>query len=105
MLEQAVALLELSDLGFFGERQAVAHAFFDLGSLQPPLDTRATATTSRQNSAGNAFGIALLLPVMVTITAQESTEVGAIPVTISVVRSFQSHALLRTRGAGIKQAT
>jgi hypothetical protein len=40
LLEEAVSLLELSDLGFFGEREAVTLALFDLGSLEPPLHAR-----------------------------------------------------------------
>jgi hypothetical protein len=33
LLEQAVALPQLTDLGFFGECQALANAVFDLCSL------------------------------------------------------------------------
>src|SRR6266571_1348615 len=50
-------------------------AIWDIGtSLR-----RATATTSRRNSRGNAFGICCLLPVRVILTDQESTKGWAVP--------------------------
>jgi hypothetical protein len=41
---------------------------------------RATATTSRRNSNGNAFGMTDILPARTQVlTDQESTEPGAVP--------------------------
>src|SRR6266511_5140319 len=58
-------------------------AIWDIGaSLR-----RATATTSRRNSRGNAFGIDCLLPVRVILTCQESTKGWADP---GVFRAFQA---------------
>ncbi|WP_432502250.1 tyrosine-type recombinase/integrase, partial [Kineococcus arenarius] len=42
---------------------------------------RATAITSRRNSAGKAFGTVIILPVRTMIlTGQESTGPGAVPI-------------------------
>ncbi len=40
MLEQAVALPQLADLGFFGLGESGSHTIFDLGDLHPAVKAR-----------------------------------------------------------------
>ena len=79
LLEDPVALLQLSQLRGLGRRDAGPDAVFDVGELQPAVQRgseipksfaiwdsgasplRATATTSPRNSAGKGFGMVTIL--------------------------------------------
>ena len=58
---------------------------------------RATATTSRRNSAGNALGMLSLLPVRAILTDQESTKPGAVPGSYQQDMPDGAPSLLQTR--------
>jgi hypothetical protein len=80
LLEQSDAFLRLPQLDRVGLGDAGLDPVFDVRDLQPPLQAglgdpevlrdptdrasplRATATTSRRNSLGNAFGTLTILP-------------------------------------------